>query len=69
MTRINNINYSLPFCNSSIYTKRTCTDNSEVFIASKLNMLYRQALGENKKYESKRNLRKLIEDNHLDETV
>ena len=44
MTRINGINYNIAKDGMNLYTKRTCSDNSEMFITSKLNMLYKQAL-------------------------
>ena len=69
MARINNINYNIINTNMSLYTKRTCTDNSELFITSKLNMLYRQAVSERNQFNSKRNLKKMIEGNHLNETI
>ena len=52
-----------------LYTKRTCSDNSELYITSKLNMLYEQALSNRNLFNSRRNLRKMVEGNHLDETV
>ena len=55
--------------NMGLYTKRTCSDNSELFITSKLNMLYKQALSSKNQYNSRRNLRKMVEGNHLDEIV
>ena len=69
MSRINNINYNITNNNMSLYTKRTCTDNSELFITSKLNMLYRQAVSEHNQFNSKRNLKKMIDGNHLNETI
>ena len=36
MTRINGIGYNIVNNNMSLYTKRTCSDNSELFITSKL---------------------------------
>ena len=53
----------------SLYTKRTCSDNSELFITSKLNMLYEQALTNRNQFSSKRNLRKMVEGHKLDETI
>ena len=68
MTRVNGISFNIAG-NNMMYTKRTCCDNSELFITSKLNMLYRQALSSRNQFNSKRNLRKMVEGNHLDETV
>lgn len=68
MARVNSIGYSV-INGSSLYTKRTCSDNSEMFITSKLNMLYKQALSNKRQYESRRNLRKMVEGNHIDEIV
>lgn len=53
----------------SLYTKRTCSDNSELYITSKLNFLYEQAKSSKDLYLKKRNLRKMVEGNHLDESV
>lgn len=69
MTRINGLNLNTYNNSMSLYTKRTCSDNSELFITSKLNMLYQQALSSRNQYNSKRNLRKMVEGNHLDETI
>jgi len=69
MTRINGINFNTIKGDMNLYTKRTCSDNSEMYITSKLNMLYKQALTDRTLYNSRRNLRKMVEDNHLDETV
>ena len=69
MTRINGLNYNIMNNGMNLYTKRTCSDNSELFITSKLNMLYEQALSKKNLYNSRRNLRKMVEGNHLDETV
>ena len=69
MTKINGINYSIASNGMNLYTKRTCSDNSELFITSKLNMLYEQALSSKNTYNSRRNLRKMVEKNHLDEIV
>ena len=69
MTRINGINYSVTNNGINLYTKRTCSDNSEIYITSKLNMLYQQALSSKNLYNSRRNLRKMVEGNHLDETI
>ncbi len=69
MANINGINYNIMNNGMNLYTKRTCSDNSELFITSKLNMLYEQALSSKNLYNSRRNLRKMVEGNHLDETV
>ena len=69
MSRINSIGNNATNNNLSLYTKRTCSDNSELFITSKLNMLYQQALTSRNQFSSRRNLRKMVEGNHLDETV
>ena len=69
MSRINGLGNSIVNNNMSLYTKRTCSDNSELFITSKLNMLYQQALSSRNLYNSRRNLRKMVEGNHLDETI
>ena len=69
MANINGINYNIMNNGMNLYTKRTCSDNSELFITSKLNMLYEQALSSKNLYNSRRNLRKMVEGNHLDETI
>ena len=69
MSRINGISSSFINNNMHLYTKRTCSDNSELFITSKLNMLYEQALSSRNQFNSRRNLRKMVEGNHLDETI
>jgi len=69
MSRINQVNYNLINNNMSLYTKRTCSDNSELFITSKLNMLYEQTITNKNSHSSRRNLRKLVEGNHLDEII
>ena len=72
MTRINGLNYNLANNNLNLYTKRTCSDNSEMFITSKLNMLYEQAISSKNLYNSRRNLRKMVQASqgkHLDQTV
>lgn len=69
MSRINGIRSSIVNNNMSLYTKRTCSDNSELYITSKLNMLYEQALSSRNQFNSRRNLRKMVEGNHLDETI
>ncbi len=70
MSGINKVTFNTPYTNDlKLYTKRTCSDNSEMYIKSKLNMLYKQALSNKIQFASKRNLRKLVEGNHLDETV
>ena len=69
MIRIDGIKFNISDRNPYLYTKRTCTDNSELYIGSKLNRLYEQAFASKNQFNSKRNLRKLVEGNHLDETV
>ena len=72
MPGINGINYNIANNNINLYTKRTCCDNSELFITSKLNMLYEQALSNKNMHSNRRNLRKMLEANqgkYLDETV
>lgn len=69
MANINGINYSIINDSLSLYTKRTCSDNSELFITSKLNMLYQQAVSKKNSFNSKRNLRKIVEGNNFDEIV
>ncbi len=67
--RINQIGYNSINNSLSLYTKRTCLDNSEIYITSKLDMLYEQAKSKKDLYAKKRNLRKMVEGNHLDEIV
>lgn len=70
MPRINGINsYNITGNGTNLYTKRTCSDNSELYITSKLNMLYKQALSSRNLYNSRRNLKKMIEGNNLDEYI
>ena len=69
MTRINGLNFNIINNNMNLYTKRTCSDNSELYITSKLNMLYQQALSDKNLYSSRRNLRKMVEGNHIDKSV
>lgn len=69
MTRINGLSFNIINNNMNLYTKRTCSDNSELYITSKLNMLYQQALSDKNLYSSRRNLRKMVESNHIDKTV
>lgn len=72
MARINGLNYSISNNSMNLYTKRTCSDNSELYITSKLNMLYEQALSNKNTYNSRRNLKKMLENGqgqHLDETI
>ena len=69
MTRINNIGYNIVNGSANLYTRRTCSDNSELFITSKLNMLYEQAMSSRKQFNSRRNLRKMFEGQKLDETI
>ena len=69
MAKINGLNFNIASNGMNLYTKRTCSDNSELYITSKLNMLYKQALSSKNQFNSRRNLRKMVEGNHLDETV
>ena len=69
MARINQIGYNLINNSMNLYTKRTCSDNSELYITSKLDFLYEQAKSNKNLYSRKRKLRKLVEGNHLDEIV
>ena len=69
MTRINGINTSSSNGYLNIYTKRTCLDNSEIYITSKLNMLYEKTISDRNTFNSKRQLKKMIEGSHLDETI
>ena len=68
MAKTNGINTNKIFEYPNIYTKRTCLDNSEIYITSKLNMLYEKTLSDRNMYNSKRMLKKIIQSNHLDET-
>ena len=63
--KTNNVNSQNSDVN--LYTKRTCSDNSELYITSKLNLLYKQALSTKNLYVSRRNLKKMVQVNHLDE--
>ncbi len=69
MSRINQIGYNLINNSMNLYTKRTCSDNSELYITSRLDLLYEQAKSSKNLYSKKRNLRKMVEGNHLDEIV
>ena len=69
MSYIDGINYNLIKNNLNLYTKRTCSDNSELYITSKLNMLYEQTISNKNHYESRRKLRKMIENSKLDEVI
>ena len=69
MFNINGINCNLAKNNLSLYTKRTCSDNSELYITSKLNMLYEQTISNRNPYESRRKLRKMLENSKLDELI
>ncbi len=67
MSRINGINCSNTVgLGLSLYTKRSYEDNSEMYIASKLDNLYRQAISKNTGFLRKRSLRQLVEGNYLD---
>ena len=69
MAKINQINYNSIGKGMNLYTKRTCSDNADLFITSKLRYLYEQALTNKESFNSKRSLRKMVEGNHLDESV
>lgn len=69
MAKINGININNIDGTHSIYTKRTCLDNSEIYITSKLNMLYEKTLMDRNTFNSKRALKKIIEGYNLDETI
>ena len=67
MSRINGINRNnTAGLGLSLYTKRNYEDNSEMYIASKLDMLYRQAISKNTGFLGKRSLRQMVEGNYLD---
>ena len=61
MFNIDGLNYNLIKEKLNLYTKRTCSDNSELYITSKLNMLYEQTIAIKNKYENIRKLRKIVE--------
>ena len=69
MTRINQVGFNFINNSLSLYTKRTCSDNSEIYITSKLNMLYEQAKSKKDLYAKKRSLKKMVEGNHIDEII
>ena len=69
MFNVNGVNFNLAKNNLNLYTKRTCSDNSELYITSKLNMLYEQTISNKNHYESRRKLRKMLENSKLDEIV
>ena len=69
MPNINGLSFNIVNNNLNLYTKRTCSDNSELFITSKLNMLYEQAVSNRNIFDNIRNLRKMVKDNHIDETM
>ena len=69
MPNINGLSFNIVNNNLNLYTKRTCSDNSELFITSKLNMLYEQAVSNRNIFDNIRNLRKMVKDNHIDETI
>ena len=69
MSYIDGINYNLIKNNLNLYTKRTCSDNSELYITSKLNMLYEQTISKTNHYESRRKLRKMLEISKLEEII
>ena len=59
--QINSLNFGMNNDQVSLFTKRTCCDNSEMFITSKLNMLYEQALSDKNAFSNKRNLKKMLQ--------
>ncbi len=69
MSNINQVGYNFINNSLNLYTKRTCSDNAELYITSKLDMLYEQAKSKKDLYSKKRNLRKMVEGNHIDEIV
>ena len=69
MSNINDVNYNIINNSLNLYTKRTCSDNSELYITSKLNMLYEQAISRKNLFASRRNLRRMVEGNRLDKEV
>jgi len=69
MARVNQVGYNFINNSLTLYTKRTCSDNSEIYITSKLDLLYEQAKSKKDLYSKKRNLRKMVEGNHLDEII
>ncbi|MBR1617303.1 hypothetical protein IJ670_04045 [bacterium] len=69
MAKINQIGYNIINNGMSLYTKRTCLDNSDIYINSKLKRLTDQTMSFKGIHASKKNLRKLIEGNNFDETI
>ncbi len=69
MARINGISFNIAGNGPNLSSKRGCLDNSELYISSKLNMLYKQALSCGNLQKSRRALKKLVEGNNLDEWV
>lgn len=51
---------------ASLYTKRNFEDNSEMYIASKLDMLYKQAMSKTAGFLGTRSLRQMVEGTYLD---
>lgn len=67
MSKINGINLnSAAGLGLNLYTKRNYEDNSEMYIASKLDKLYKQAISKNAGFLGTRSLRQMVEGNYLD---
>lgn len=66
MSRVNGINSNI-FGGDVFTTKRNYNDNSELYIASKLDMLYKQAVARSSVFLGTRNLRQMVEGTYLDE--
>ncbi len=67
MSRIDGINRNnAGSLGMSLYTKRNYEDNSEMYIASKLDKLYKQAISKNAGFLGKRSLRQMVEGRYLD---
>lgn len=67
MPRINGINISnVAGLGFSLNTKRNYEDNSEMYIASKLDKLYKQAVSKNVGFMGTRSLRQMVEGVYLD---
>lgn len=66
MPGLKGININFGKDTASLCTKRTCSDNSEIYITSKLNHLYNQTILRKNTYSSRRALKKMVEGNYLD---
>lgn len=66
MSRINGIRNDISKLGLNLNTKRSYEDNSEMYIASKLDRLYRQAISNNVGFLGRRSLRQLVEGKYLD---